>query len=45
MVHKGKEMKNKLKRHISCEKNKNQAIPIIVEEKKMPTGASPSLDA
>ena len=34
MVHKGKERKNKLKRHISCEQNKNRGIPIIVEEER-----------
>ena len=47
MVLEGKQkIKNKHKRHISCEQNKNRGIPIIVEEEDgMPTGASPSLNA
>ena len=34
MVHKVKEKKNKHKRRISCEQNKNRGIPIIVEEER-----------
>ena len=34
MEHKGKEKRNKHKRRISCEQNKNRGIPIIVEEER-----------
>ena len=38
--------KKKHKGHKSCEQNKNQGIPIFVEEERWDaTGASPSLDA